>query len=489
MPDEGGGAGVVVLVHYHLGGGGVSRVIAQTCGVLRERGVRHVVMCGNPVEAAGDLPVVVVPELGYGEDAWDAERVVDGMLRAVGRSCGSGVRVWHFHNPALGKNRVMAEVVRVMAESGERLLLQVHDLAEDGRPENQPALERVRCLYPVGSHVRYGFINRRDLGRFAAAGLPAGSGVYLPDPLGVPVAVTGRAAGDLPALVLAPCRGIRRKNLGEVLLWSALAPDGVEFATTLEPRSGLERDGFRRWRELAGDLGLPVRLGVVPDAGAAGDVVLAGWLGRATHHLTTSVAEGFGLTYLEPALLGRPVLGRNLPEITGDFAGLGVAAGDWYDAVRVPSGWFAGVDWRGRVEAACGVWFRAYGREPDPGFARVVVERKFSGGSVDFGDLPVDLQEQALRRVCAGGAGEVRVVAGGTDVPAAGWLAGVLARREGAAGGCPAALGPEAHAGRLLPVYQELWESVPGAIAYLDRGAVLDTCLVPDAFRFLRCGG
>ena len=36
--------------------------------------------------------------------------------------------------------------------------------------------------------------------------------------------------------------------------------------------------------------------------------------------VTTSVAEGFGLAFLEPWLFGKGLLGRNLPEITVDFA-------------------------------------------------------------------------------------------------------------------------------------------------------------------------
>src|SRR5690606_30547260 len=73
-----------------------------------------------------------------------------------------------------------------------------------------------------------------------------------------------RALGLPPAarLVVYPVRGIRRKNLGEMLLLSALAPEGTYFAVTLRPKNPVEAASFDRWRLLAESLGLPCRFDI-----------------------------------------------------------------------------------------------------------------------------------------------------------------------------------------------------------------------------------
>lgn len=67
-----------------------------------------------------------------------------------------------------------------------------------------------------------------------------------------------------------------------------------------------------------------------------------GALLRSAHALvTTSVAEGFGLAFLEPWLAERAVVGRDLPEITHEFQAEGVDPGGLYTRLEVP------VDWAG----------------------------------------------------------------------------------------------------------------------------------------------
>ena len=48
-------------------------------------------------------------------------------------------------------------------------------------------------------------------------------------------------------------------------------------------------------------------------------------VGNAQSILSVSVAEGFGLGFLEPWTFGKGLCGRNLTEITSDFAELGVS--------------------------------------------------------------------------------------------------------------------------------------------------------------------
>ena len=50
--------------------------------------------------------------------------------------------------------------------------------------------------------------------------------------------------------------------------------------------------------------------------------------------VSTSVAEGFGLGFLEPWVF-ESLCGRNLPEITGDFSQHGVRLDNLYDRLEL----------------------------------------------------------------------------------------------------------------------------------------------------------
>ena len=68
----------------------------------------------------------------------------------------------------------------------------------------------------------------------------------------------------------------------------------------------------------------------------AGGVLLKHFHNECLRHLalvTTSIAEGFGLAFLEPWISGSSVVGRNLPDITEDFS---VELDHLYDRFDVP---------------------------------------------------------------------------------------------------------------------------------------------------------
>ena len=58
--------------------------------------------------------------------------------------------------------------------------------------------------------------------------------------------------------------------------------------------------------------------------------------GHAKSIITVSVAEGFGLGFLEPWTFGKGLCGRNLPEITSDFAELEFPSSNLYDRLPIP---------------------------------------------------------------------------------------------------------------------------------------------------------
>src|SRR5690606_27620061 len=122
-----------------------------------------------------------------------------------------------------------------------------------------------------GSQVHYAAVNARDDAFMRAAGF---HNVHLlPNPVEVPgaaeaahiaqgVAASAHAfdfVGPGQRLYLYPTRGIRRKNLGEFLLWAAVSPADADavYATTLAPDNPAARDVYTRWRAFAHKLRLP----------------------------------------------------------------------------------------------------------------------------------------------------------------------------------------------------------------------------------------
>jgi hypothetical protein len=400
--------------------------------------------------------------------------------------------VWHVHNHALGKNASLPRAVARLARSGRRLLLQIHDFAEDGRPANYRFLvERVAngdrsalgsILYPQAPHVQYAVLNTRDRAFLGSAGVSPSRLHLLPnavslDPPAAPDAPPGDGNRD-ERLVLYPTRAIRRKNLGEFLLWSARGGPGERYATTLAPQNPAARPVYDRWVSFAASLGLPAAFNVGEGAGAS----FTDLLRRAAFLVTTSVAEGFGLCFLEPWLAGRPLAGRNLPETTGQFAAAGLDLSGLYDRLEVPAAWIDEKTLRAKVERGLGALLRAYGREP----RRADVDRAcaaFGAGSgrIDFGRLDEELQERIIRRV-AGSAAAREELRPRQLEPSGDQTAQIAANRRVVR----EAFGLAAYGERLADIYRAVAASPVESVEALPAGALLDRFIDPARFSLLR---
>jgi glycosyltransferase involved in cell wall biosynthesis len=492
MHDSSRDGVAVAMVHYHLSGGGVSRVIEISSAALAARGIPHVILTGEAPPQPGAVPLRVVAGLGYasGAHAADAAALAERMRSAACDALGDGPHIWHFHNHLLGKNQSLPDAVAILARRGERMILQIHDLAEDGRPENHPLIADAAMPYPLAPHVFYAFINRRDQARFHAAGLPPGHSAYIPNPIEAPVSRASSAPISAPPLVLCAARGIRRKNLGEIFLLAALSPQGVRYATTLPPLGAQWLPIYHEWQAFGQRHGLAVELGVVGRVSPASgrDASLSSWHDRTSHYLTTSVAEGFGLGYLEPVAMGKPVFGRNLPSVTDDFAAAGIRPGRFYERLLVPLSWFDASALENKIRIACCAWGGGYGRVCSRDFADEVCAALLGGPHVDFGNLPEDMQRSAILRVLDGCGDDILVAGNTRTVPARAWLAEVLANCQPAC--LPDALSPfspTAHAERLAALYALARAATPAPPQALDPARVLDQYVRPPAFHFLRC--
>jgi glycosyltransferase involved in cell wall biosynthesis len=397
----------VLMVHYHLKPGGVSTVIKRQARALAHEGIACGLLVGEAPEgvAPASLPgFAVEPALAYDPPAdrgaavsldapGDDPRI--GLIKAAvereARALGPDA-VIHVHNPTLAKNAALLPALAALAKDGYPILMHVHDLAEDWRPELYRPVG-----YPEG--CAWAAINGRDAARLKEAG--AGLVAFLPNPVfsDSELAAYARSCNEAPpkprrdgkpdaSTLIYPVRGIRRKNLGEALLVARYLPAGMRLAVTLPPNSERDMPYYEAWVSFA------ARLGLAAEFGAGLRASLDENYARAAAVFTSSIKEGFGLSYLEPLARRKPVLGRRLAQVCDDFESGGLRFGDLYDELRVPEGLCDLKAMAARARADAARCARAFGLGDGAALADSV-ERLFVPGC-DYGRLDEAAQAELI---------------------------------------------------------------------------------------------
>lgn len=474
----------IAIVHYHLRPGGVSSVITTTSDVLTRENIHHVVLTGGDEIIRENHRLI--PSLGYlsepGNDS--AATLLESLRKAAADALGGPPDVWHFHNHSLGKNILIPHVVSQLAASGEAILLHIHDLAEDGRPENYPAIAGIQDLYPFSPRVHLAFLNSRDLASFTEAGLPPENGTILPNP--IPELDSSAPLTASAPLLFAPVRGIRRKNLGELVLLAAFAPPGVRVAVSRAPENPAAMPVYDTWCGFAARHRLPIGFGVVgrfsPFPGATTD--FESWIAHATHFVTTSVSEGFGLTFLESIARGRPLLGRDLPHITSES---GLTSGRLYDSILVPLDWVDYPVLREQLILAMQRDSRLWHQPLKAVHVATAMDALVHDGLVDFGNLPEPLQQGIIERTADSTQRATPLVRlGKTTRPLVDWLEETLRERKPTAS--PAQLAPWSpgvYRDKLTTLYEKLVAAPVSSLSHVPPAAVLARHLLPENFHFL----
>jgi hypothetical protein len=377
----------IAFVHYHLKTGGVATVLKRQIAAIQGTG-ESLVLTGD--RAAAELPckVVEIPGLGYDQPGVappPADELAEMLLKALSDTWPDGCDVMHVHNPTLAKNRQFLQVIKRLQQSGVNLFLQIHDFAEDGRPGLYFEED-----YPADCH--YGVLNTRDFHILRKAGLDAAGLHHLPN------AVQGLSVNDgrhPNKQILYPVRAIRRKNLGEAILLSLFFSDGLRLAVTQPPNSPTDAVIYRDWIAWVRKNGLHI------DFEASKNIDFPTLVGNSESVITTSIAEGFGLAFLESWTAGKLLWGRRLKAVCADFEENGIDLDGLYDRLEVPLAWIdAAAFYRTWHEAV----FSAVERYGHLVAAEAVADafaRLTRGEIVDFGMLSEKFQRQVLTRLLA----------------------------------------------------------------------------------------
>lgn len=435
----------ILIVHCHFERGGVTQVVENHVHCLQGSDeIDEVALASGPRqsglqaatrESASIWSVESLEydshrdmSLGVDEQAQNTARELDERCEQAGWS--RQQTVVHWHNHSLGKNAASPLVIQHLAAMGYSCLLQIHDFAEDQRPQNwaylkqshgcRRASELDAILYPHGDRLSYATLTTGDAETLAKFGIHRSRVDVLPNSVRLPTGEPPefevatqkvREAFDLPAdfrWMLYPVRGIRRKNLGEFLLMCQLAGRPTIGAMTLMPATPMERKSYERWQAVAEGC----VENVVFNAAHHEAIQFVDNLSAASVVVSSSVAEGFGMVFLEPWLASRRVVARNLPGVTGDFINHGMRLDHLYDAVQIPgsSEWLAAAN-RQFQGAKTNAWKDV---QRDVDIARSQSTSNQSSGDandwIDFARLTPSMQIEVLHRfnTDAGFAQEVR---------------------------------------------------------------------------------
>ena len=468
----------IAVIHYHLRPGGVTRVIERAVESLDDN-VDILVLTGEAPAPGDALTPLTEPfqPLEYSDHPLpDGEKIVEDLRFTARCLLGRDPDIWHIHNHSLGKNSFVPQLVWHLANAGCKLLLQPHDFAEDGRPENYQLLRKHlgdklnKILYPVANHVWYSPINFRDKAFLEGIGLA--NVCELPN--AVAALQPPESDGDVASTktIVYPARAIRRKNMGEFLLWSLLAPEGYTFQSTLAPQNPVWQGYYNEWVEFAAELDLPVEF----DAGRKHN--FSELVQNAEALISTSIAEGFGLAFLEPWLEGKKLLGRNIPEITTDFADEGLDLSTLYTALPVPLEWVGERKFFRILEAAMKRSYAAYSKDWIPDYFEQAKTELVSDGKVDFGILDEELQRNVIRHLAKNPADRRLLPAFNLSTNE------TLIEKNRTI--VQEHYSSKAYGDRLLGIYRRLAASEPGTVSASNAGQLLDQFLQPRRFNLLR---
>lgn len=350
----------IVIGHYHLNPGGVTKIIeSQVKSLLMiDPRLELTVICGGWSEQSFHFPenvnLIVYPALNYlknkNDNEFDLKKAyaeISGILHDLAEKND----VIHFHNATLGKNPLISISLYNLALEGRFIINHAHDFAED-RPLNMSFLKHIiegvykmnleEVLYPSLKTYVMAVINSTDEGRVLDKGFDRARLHKWLNPVSIPNIpqettrelskerlITALSLDPGKKIVSYPVRVIRRKNIGEFILLAWLFEEQASWLVTQPPNNPVEITFYNGWVRFSKEHGIHVAF----EAGQKADFsdVMRG----SDVCITTSTMEGFGMVFVEPWFWGTPVKGRTIPAVMGDLKASGIHFPFLYEALIV----------------------------------------------------------------------------------------------------------------------------------------------------------
>jgi hypothetical protein len=268
---------------------------------------------------------------------------------------------------------------------------------------------------------------------------------------------------------------VRRKNLGELALLSASHPE-IHFANSLGPTNPSFQTTYDEWKAFGKSLDLSLTYGL----GEQSDKSFPELVQQAASIINVSVAEGFGLGFLEPWSFGKSLCGRNIPDITSDFTQLGVNLENLYSNLWVERSLIDEDCLREKIKSALVNIYRQYQVTlPADSFKRAYAAI-CQGERIDFGCLDEVMQKTIIQKVKTSQQlgsylreqAELNILTSRTI------LDNQSSVREN--------FSAPAYGSRVRQIYQEIIESTQTTCGYADGQKLLEKFLSPERLNLLR---
>ena len=467
----------IAFLHYHLKPGGVTTVIRQQVESLAGQAEMLVLTGAAPPEPLS-VQTAVISGIGYDTPAQtasgksnSANQTAEEIIRAIREKWPGGCDLLHVHNPLLAKNCRLLSILSHLQQHGIRLLLQVHDFAEDGRPASY---YDAGTPYPENCH--YCVINSRDQAILRRAGLVEEGLHPLPNMVNPFNLQPEKTLAE--TFVLYPIRAIRRKNIGEAVLLSLFFPPPARLAITLPPNSPRDQAPYESWRAFVNAYQLPVVFE------AAKHYDFSDLVKSAENLITTSITEGFGFAFLEPWTAGQFLAGRKLPDICIDFENNGLQLEHLYERLNVSLTNFEENRFFERWQACLQKNAGRFGIKMDSQTIRARYRAMTQNCGIDFGLLDEPFQQQVISMMLTDKAVYQEIQ---KNNPALNHLADISDRSARIAANRAAVLAAyngTAYQSRLLNIYQRVMDTTVSH--RINKTRLASEFLHPETFSLLK---
>jgi|GEM_PF-992873 len=288
-------------------------------------------------------------------------------------------------HPAVAYAFYLWSLWEYQAKSDKRFLVRVHDFAQQ-RPANFHNIKKFQAylpsdmpdwhqiLYPSTPNIEYIAINTNDYYRLLDHGIEPTRVWYVPNSIDTALEKCVEPCQDLrrilaetkgidpdSEILFYPVRAIPRKNIEEGIyltrMLNNLASEAefreryqldtkLHLVVSLSGSSAEEKQYTNRLQEFVRENNLPVTIDIgdivglhreydPSDPGRILKYGVADMYSIARMVVTTSVLEGFGFVFIEPWVMEKCVIGRNLPSVTMDFTKAGLSLDHLYTVLLV----------------------------------------------------------------------------------------------------------------------------------------------------------
>jgi hypothetical protein len=332
-------------------------------------------------------------------------------------------------------------------------------------------------LYPICHHVHYAVLNARDYNYLKSAGIPEKCLYLLPNPVIAPA--TNRLEQQIEPFkyMIYPVRAIPRKNIAEILFWAAHPDEHLRFGITLAPKNPQYLKDYQALVDFSNHENLPVDF----EAGNKWNKSFEEVIGHSSAVISSSIAEGFGLAYLESWLSGKALVGRKLPQIMQAFEEDGIDFAGMYDQLMIPLDLLEEDKVKSELQNHALNAFKAYEIPNPQEHASSIVESVTNDHQIDFGRLSQTLQIELLKHLNSAPSSYLSLVEGS--------LSSRISSQQQIASNqaiIQEKYSPQAFADRIDDIYKALFKSEQGKVNYISSVRLLPQFLNSDGFSLLR---